>query len=342
MMTTLTSKPGRGRRIALVCLVTFLVLFLADIIVANVLVSFALKRPRKVHSDVMPEPVTENRVRDTVSENRKRLDREASEWVTKTEHSEVSVESEDGLTLYGDMFITDESSELWVIALHGYGYTGTRSAMYPYMLPYARRGYNILTPDLRAHGKSEGAYIGMGWLDRRDILKWIDLITGLDPGARIVLHGVSMGGAAAMMTAGEKLPESVAAVVEECGYSSVWQIFRDEAWYLYHVPPFPLLYTASFFSQLRAGYSFKEASALSQIRKTRVPVLFIHGTKDNFVHTEVVYELYEACPSEKELYIAEGAGHGDAYYLDPDKYTEAVFGFLAAHMERGDGSSFQF
>ena len=330
-MTTSMSKPGkqyRGRQIARICLVTVLVLFLADLIIANLLVSCALKRPKELHSDVLPEPVTENKVRDTVSDNRRRLDREVSEWLKSTERMEVSVESEDGLTLCGDMFITDESSALWVIALHGYGYTGERSAMYPYMLPYARRGYNILTPDLRAHGESEGTYIGMGWLDRRDIVRWISLITGRDPGAKIVLHGVSMGGAAAMMTAGEELPENVAAVVEECGYASVWQIFTDEARYLYHVPPFPLLYTASFFSRLRAGYSFKEASALSQIEKTGVPVLFIHGTKDNFVHTEVVYELYEACPSEKELYIAEGAGHGDAYYLDPEKYTEAVFDFL--------------
>ncbi len=331
MMTISMNKPerqGRGRRIALVCLVTVLVLFLADIIIANVLVSFALKRPKELNSDVMPEPLTENRVRDTVSENRKRLDGEVSDWLEKTEPLEVSVESEDGLKLYGDMFITDESSELWVIALHGYGYTGNRSAMYPYMLPYVKRGYNILAPDLRTHGESEGTYIGMGWLDRRDIVKWTDLITGRDPGARIVLHGVSMGGAAAMMTAGEKLPEAVAAVVEDCGYSSVWQIFSDEAKYMFHVPPFPLLYTASFFSKLRAGYSFKEASALSQIEKTGLPVMFIHGTKDNFVHTEVVYELYEACPAEKELFIVEGAGHGDAYYLDPEKYTKAVFDFL--------------
>ena len=168
----------------------------------------------------------------------------------------------------------------------------------------------------------------MGWLDRKDILRWIDLITERDAGARIVLHGVSMGGAAAMMTAGEELKENVVAVVEECGYSSVWQIFRDEAGYLYHVPPFPLLYTADFICKLRAGYSFKEASALSQIEKTDLPVLFIHGTKDNFVHTEVVYELYEACPGEKALYICEGAGHGDAYYLDPEKYIETVFDFL--------------
>ncbi len=331
MMTILTSKrekQGRGRLIALICLVTVLVIFLADIIVANVLVSFALKRPKELHSDVMPEPVTEDRVRENVSENRKRLDREAAEWLKKAERTEVSVESEDGLILRGDMFITDASSGRWVIALHGYGYTGNRSAMYPYMLPYAQRGYNILTPDLRAHGESDGTYIGMGWLDRRDIVKWADLITERDPKARIVLHGVSMGGAAAMMTAGEELPETVAAVVEECGYSSVWQIFTDEARYLYHVPPFPILYTASFFSKLRAGYSFKEASALSQIEKTDLPVLFIHGTEDNFVHTEVVYELYEACHAEKELYIVQGAGHGDAYYLDPEKYNEAVFGFL--------------
>lgn len=195
-----------------------------------------------------------------------------------------------------------------------------------------QRGYNVLLPDLRGCGESGGDYIGMGWPDRKDMLQWIDWIAQRDPETRIVLHGISMGGATVMMTSGEKLPAQVKAIVEDCGYTSVWDIFEDEMAVLFHLPAFPVLHTASLFSSLRAGYSFTEASALEQVKKAKVPMLFIHGEKDNFVRTEMVYPLYEACPTEKRLLVVEGAGHGSAYGMDPELYFGTVFDFIAPYM----------
>ena len=79
---------------------------------------------------------------------------------------------------------------------------------------------------------------------------------------------------------------------------------------------------------MRAGYEFKGASALEQVKKSQVPVLFIHGSEDNFVHTDMVYELYEACQSPKEILVIQGAGHGEAYKMDPNLYFDTVFTFL--------------
>ena len=188
------------------------------------------------------------------------------------------------------------------------------------------RGEAVISDPASQH--SEGDYIGMGWPDRRDMLQWIDWIIRRDSEARIVLHGISMGGATVMMTAGEDLPGQVKAVVEDCGYTSVWDIFTDELDYLFHLPAFPLLNIASGLSSLRAGYSFSEASSLNQIAKAQVPVLFIHGSEDNFVHTDMVYRLYDACPTEKQLMVVEGAGHGNSFNHMPDKYFETVFSFL--------------
>ena len=79
---------------------------------------------------------------------------------------------------------------------------------------------------------------------------------------------------------------------------------------------------------MKAGYSFREASAIEQVKKTNIPIFFIHGSEDNFVHTDMVYRLYEACPTQKDLYVVEGAGHGQSLYLNPDLYFEKVFGFI--------------
>ena len=291
----------------------------------NYLVDYAIVRKEEAN-DVAPDSVVTEENQSVIDENREWISRQKEEWLASAEREDAQIESEDGLLLKGDVFWTDHGSHRWVIAVHGYG--GERAGMYDIASFYSQKGYNILTPDMRAHGESEGTYIGMGWLDRKDILRWIQYVLELDPSAEIILHGVSMGGAAVMMTAGEELPSQVKGGVEDCGYTSVWDIFSDELSYLFHLPDFPLLYVADGIAWVRAGYEFKTASALEQVKKSSVPILFIHGSEDNFVHTEMVYELYDACASEKDLLVIEGAGHGEAYCRDPELYFETVFGFL--------------
>ena len=85
--------------------------------------------------------------------------------------------------------------------------------MFTFAAYYGRQGYHVLMPDLRGCGESGGDFIGMGWPDRLDMLQWINWIIQRDPEAQIVLHGISMGGATVMMTAGESLPPQVKAIV---------------------------------------------------------------------------------------------------------------------------------
>ncbi len=316
----------KGRFIKWFIIIVVIIAVIIDIVAGNYLVSFSLMRGEASGTDVAPTPITEEGAQQKITENWKAIRVQTEEWLANTDMETVSITSNDGLKLVGDIFTTVENSHKWVIAIHGY--TGKRQHTYDYAAFYAKEGYNILAPDMRSHGESEGQYIGMGWLDKEDVKLWINQIIDIDPEAEIVLHGVSMGGATVLMTSGEDLPENVKAVVDDCGYTSVWDEFSAEAKYLFHIPEFPILYTASAISKLRAGYTFWEASALNQVKKTKVPILFIHGSEDNFVNTDMVYRLYDACPTVKALYIAEGAGHGQSAFLDPDTYFEKVFNFL--------------
>ncbi len=311
------------KRIVIAVVVLLVVL---DLFAGNYLVSFALSRSSASGADVAPTPTTTEETQDTVNKASEAIHKLTDEWVDSADKTVVSIKSGDGLELVGDIFNTDANSHKWLIAIHGY--TGKRGHMYSYARYYAEKGYNILTPDMRSHGDSEGKYIGMGWLDKEDVKLWIDYVLNIDPEAEIVLHGVSMGGATVMMTSGEDLPENVKAIIDDCGYTSVWDEFTDEARYLFHIPQFPILHTASAISKVRVGYSFKEASALEQVKKTSIPIFFIHGSEDNFVNTDMVYSLYDACPTQKGLYVVEGAGHGQSLYLDPDLYFEKVFSFI--------------
>ena len=193
-----------------------------------------------------------------------------------------------------------------------------------YVLYKTRYGMN-----LRACGDTDGNYLGMGWLDRKDILSWINWIVAQDSDARIVIHGISMGAATTMMTAGEDTPDQVVAFIEDCGYTSVWDIFSSELKLRFGMPEFPLMYTANLFAIAKAGYSFKEASALNQVKNCKKPMLFIHGTADDFIPYEMMDILYQAKPgNNKEKITAPGAGHGEAMYLLGDEYWDDVFAFL--------------
>lgn len=293
------------------------------------LVDYAIGHKDTVAINIVPESTVTVESREVIDGNRDIIWQQTQEWLSQTDCEEAQIVSDDGLTLKGDIFWKDRGGHRWLIAVHGY--TGRRSDMRGIAAFYGMRDYNVLTPDMRSHGESEGKFIGMGWLDRKDILRWLDYILELDPQAEIILHGISMGGGTVMMTAGEQLPLQVKGIVEDCGYTSVWDIFSDELSYLFHLPEFPILYISSGFSSLRAGYSFGEASAIEQVKKSTVPILFIHGSEDNFVHTEMVYELYDACASAKDLLIVEGAGHGESYSKDPDGYFDKVFSFLEEH-----------
>lgn len=259
--------------------------------------------------------------------------RTAREWVMEQPHEEVSVTSEDGLRLQGTYFPCKDSKKI-VICFHGYTSEGlndyTTLAQF-----YLEHGFHLLLVDERAHGKSEGTYIGFGCLDRKDALVWIKaMIERLGEECEILLHGDSMGAATVLMTTGLSLPKQVKAAVSDCAFTSAWEVFESVLKNMYHLPPFPLLQIADRMVRKKAGYGLNECNARDEVKKAEIPILFIHGDSDTFVPSSMVYELYDACGSEKKLVIIEGAGHVESCYKEKEKYEEALRSFIFPIFER--------
>lgn len=239
----------------------------------------------------------------------------------------VSAEAFDGITLVARERVTNENGHNWVILVHSY--RSSKDYMEAFAKGYRERGYNTLSPDNRAHGQSGGKFIGMGYLDGYDILKWVDYITEKDPEARIVLHGVSMGGAAVMMLSGrEDLSENIVAIVEDCGYMSAKDYLTWKMAQRFHLPEFPIIPIANVAFKAAAGYYMTDASAIDGVSKSKTPILFIHAADDTTVPVDNVYKLYDAATCEKELYVVSGAGHGESILSDKEAYWEHIFAFL--------------
>lgn len=253
-------------------------------------------------------------------------------WQFETDSSEeLIIQSEDKLQLKAKWLTHQKKDNKTVIIAHGYMSEGL--AMGDYAKYFYESGYDVLVPDNRGHGQSEGKYTGFGWLDRKDYVKWIDEVLKKQ-GAQeeIVLFGVSMGASTVMMTSGEKLPPQVKAVIADCGYDTVQNELSFQIDDMFGLPTFPLIPLTSVYTKIRAGYSFKEASAVDQLKKNKLPLLLIHGDKDDFVPTKFVYNLEKATSGPKEVVIFKGAKHATSYYSNPQKYEKTIGDFLKKYI----------
>lgn len=250
---------------------------------------------------------------------------ERKEFVMAQPHQDVYITAFDGLKLHATYFPPQESdSKKAVICFHGYTGEGLSNhiAIAEYFL---KHGYAILLPDARAHGESEGEYIGFGCLDRQDALGWVKwLIAERGKDIMIMLHGTSMGGATVLMTSGLNLPANVRGIVSDCGFTSPKEVFTHVLNHMYHLPAFPAIQGADFLNKRLAGYGMDECNAKYEVRKAKVPILFIHGSADTFVPCSMCHEIYENCPSPKRKLIVEGAAHAESYYKDMDAYEKAL------------------
>lgn len=242
-------------------------------------------------------------------------------------HEDVTITASDGLKLHGTYFPGDGGKKI-VICFHGYTSNGI-SGFIGLSGYYQKHGYQMLLVDQRAHGDSEGTYIGFGCLDRRDAMQWITYAEQLvgDDG-KILLHGTSMGGATVLMTSGLKLPSSVKGIISDCAFTSAWEVFAHVLKSQYHMPAQPLLGIADALVKRRAGYSLKECNAAEEVKKAKVPILLIHGDADTFVPCGMCEEIYRNCASDKEKLIINGAGHCESHYKETETYEAKLTEFL--------------
>lgn len=249
------------------------------------------------------------------------------EAMLSEKHSDEWLMSADGLRLHATWFPQGECKKI-VICFHGYTSQGMKDylGLSGY---YLKNGYSMLLVDERAHGESEGKYIGFGCLDRIDALKWINwVLRKCGEDVEILLHGTSMGGATVLMMSSLELPAQVKGIVSDCAFTSPKEVFSHVLKNMYHLPAFPVMNISNFLNKRFAGYGLDECNAAREVKKAKVPILFIHGSGDTFVPYSMCETMYENCASSKKKLIIEGAAHAECYYKDTDAYENALTEFI--------------
>lgn len=259
--------------------------------------------------------------------------RAGSRWFDDTRQS-LTTYSEDGFRLHAWVLDPDcahPRPHMYAICCHGF--CGEPREMAKYALRYARMGCTVIIPAMRAHERSQGRYVGLGCLDRRDVMCWVNVIVRADPDASIILHGNSMGAAAVMLAAGEAdLPRQVVAVVEDSGYASVDDQLRFVAKTMLNMPRVIGLQTVAamnFSARIHTGSDFRAGDCLAAARRMPIPLLCIHGLDDTMVPHEFMDRIASAYrgPLCRTLGV-RGAGHTLAASTAPDGYWRTVSRFL--------------
>ncbi len=254
----------------------------------------------------------------------------------------------EGRQLHAIFAVAPEPTNKTAVIVHGYTDNAIRMLMIGYLYNKDLK-YNIFLPDLQDQGLSQGPAIQMGWKDRLDVLNWMNIANNIfgkssdsmenkskpspqNVTTQMVVHGISMGAATTMMVSGEPQQPFVKCFVEDCGYTSVWDEFSHELKNQFSLPAFPLMYTTSLLCNAKYGWNFQEASSLNQVKKSKLPMFFIHGDADTYVPTWMVYPLYDAKSEPKELWIVPGATHAMSYRDYPQEYTERVKNFVGKYI----------
>ena len=248
---------------------------------------------------------------------------EAAKVLEETEHEQVEIAAQDGIMLVGHWFCPENAKRI-IIAMHGW--RSTWSHDFGVIAPFwFENDCAVLFAEQRGQGNSGGEYMGFGLLERYDCLDWINWVNErTEEKLPIYLGGVSMGASTILMTAGFELPENVKGIVADCAFTSPHAIWKHVVENNFKLPFGLYSRAARDICEKRIQVPSDSYSTVEALSNCKVPVLFIHGTDDNFVPIEMTYENYKACVSEKRLFVVPGAEHGMSYFVDKDGYETAV------------------
>lgn len=272
---------------------------------------------------------------DTLRLNRAKIREKNNNYLYSLKPEDLTLRTPDGLNLKAWFLQPEKPSKRFVICIHGYQCNGPDECSHLLRFYRNELGYNYLLPDLRAHGRSEGKYAGFGQLDYADIQLWTDyLVDRFGEDIEIILHGISMGAGTAMLTVCNEPREQVKLCIEDCGYTNAYDVILNTANDMFPAffrkIKFTNLVTSlgSIFCKIFAKYSYKEADPLGKMKDCKTPIMFVHGTADDFVPFEMVHELYDACPTKKKLFTVKDAEHAFSYYNAMPEYQQAIKDFL--------------
>ncbi|MEI0602745.1 alpha/beta hydrolase [Brachyspira alvinipulli] len=301
----------------ILCIIIFIIIAVLFFIIPNHFVNKIFIKTNKKLFERKEKDKKETEEQKQIKENRRK-------WFENSQKDIYTISS-DNMKLHAHI-IENDKSNIYVIIAHPY--EGRGSYMKYFAEKYYNMGFNIILIDLRTHGDSEGGIYSLGYLERLDILSWIEYIKNNYENSQIILYGISMGANAVMMCSCENIEDNVKAIIEDAGFTGAKEQLKERLDISYKLPFFPIIPLTSFMTKIRLGFSFDDINVINAVSKSKVPILFIHGDKDSLVNPNMVNKLYDACCSDKEKLIIKNGEHIKAVLSDENLYWDTINNFI--------------
>ena len=311
-----TIRFGGGKMVAFLIVTAVILLILAGLYASYYKVFYS---PKKDMSETKNPPAIERlaygkRVSERINE------------VNTTPCKFYTIRSYDGLKLSARYFEGDDDKPL-CICFHGYRGSAVRDFA-GIGLHLIHEGYNVLIVDERAHWRSQGHTICFGIKERFDAVSWVKFANqrfGKDKS--IFLFGISMGGGTVLMASGQRLPRNVKGIVADCPFNSPKDIIKHVCRKIKLNPDllWPIIWLAGLvYGRLRVNAT----TAADEVKRSKIPIVILHGEADDFVPMSMSKEVQKANPSMIEMHTFTHADHGMSYFEDEERYIGIVEGFI--------------
>lgn len=247
------------------------------------------------------------------------------DWKETHLRDEAEVTAADGVRLRGGWY--DAGSDVTVILFHSFDGSSEESD-YLFAPYYAEKGYNLLLPDNRNHGESEGTVTTYGRLEGGDTVCWIRwLIERYGKEHQVILHGDTLGASVALSggAAASRQPDLAGNVAFVVAESPVVNLY-DSAGYLlgnqFRLPGF-MIPVCDWFARESLGESMKKVDLNQMTEGCKVPVLLMQGTEDTIVDPAAAAEFGGNYGGEVSS-LTYSSAHGMVYAEHPDECRAAL------------------
>jgi len=238
----------------------------------------------------------------------------------------VEFPSASGATLHG-WLIPGQRGKGAVVLMHGI--RANRLSMIDRARFLARAGYTVLLFDFQAHGESSGNHITFGYRESMDAQSAAKYLRANAPGERVGVIGVSMGGAAAVLSSP---PLEVKAMVLEMVYPTADQAISNRLTTRFGIAGKLLVPLLAWQLRPRLGVSANELRPIDKVGQLSAAKLFIAGSEDKYTPLNESRQLFEAAQNPKEFWIVAGAGHEDLYRVESREYERRVLDFFSRYL----------
>jgi len=204
----------------------------------------------------------------------------------------------------------DNPSDRYLLYLHGSALN--IGANITHARRFRQMGFSVFLISYRGYGKSDGTFPTEAQVYADAQAAWTYLIEqkGIDPKA-IFIYGHSLGGAVAIQLAIDN--PAAGGLIVEAAFTSIADMARRIP--KYRIFPLELIVHERF-------------DSIEKVSRLQPPVLYIHGTEDKLVPSEMSSELYKRTASSKQLKFIPGGGHNNSASVGGDEYLQAVKNFI--------------